>query len=359
MDPLPSDNQFDGCKSDFSDDATKETNLEEARLTIGGDDNDDKEMPDEPDEASEGNEIKENTNGAELRGDSGDDNDKKALSNEADAGGEDDSSDEEKAEEKERLKYSFLAISQRRTEQVSKDVLHPLVHRVFGTPVLLRVVRLESLSGRELYDLVAKRLRNFVPQTTSTFLVDTSESTDRQIPSTKGGEPQPAEEGTQPDAVRQRLQKTTTDMEKVSGGPVPRYGFRLRITSRDGRRCALLPWYECSIGCLVPDDDDPTVVMCGDSLVIDWHFAVDLATSGFGTRSNQSDQGSQQASSFRSRASGVTVKNHSSCGYGAKQKGYAGAITLEDCLDAFAKEERIPEVSLVGGMWDLPTLMTS
>jgi hypothetical protein len=347
MDPLPSDNQFDGCKSDFSDDATKESSLEEAPLSTDGDGNDDEDIPNEPEsgnEASDDNEVKETTNEAELRDDNGDDNDDKALSK-ADTGGEDDSSDEGKAEEKERLKYSFLAISQRRTEQVSKDVLHPLVHRVFGTPLLLRVVGLESLSGRELYDLVAKRLRNFVPQTTSSFLEDTSESLDRQIPLTKGGEPQFAEEGTLQEAVRQKLKKTTTDMEEVSAGPVPRYGFRLRITSRDGRRCALLPWYECSIGCLVPDDADPTVVMCGDSLVIDWHFAVDVATSGFGTRSNQSDQGSQQASSFRSRAPGVSVKNHSSCGYGAKQKGYAGAITLEDCLDAFAKEERIPEVS--------------
>ncbi len=38
------------------------------------------------------------------------------------------------------------------------------------------------------------------------------------------------------------------------------------------------------------------------------------------------------------------MKHHSSCEVG-KKYGPSGAITLEDCLDAFAKEEKIPEVS--------------
>ena len=274
--------------------------------------------------------------GSALPVDSQDDMDK---SNETDSGEDDDSSDEEQ-EKNEHANHAFLAICQRRSQQVLKDALHPLSHRVFGTPLLLRVSGLENLTGRDLYDLVATRLRNFVPAAALTFLVDTSDrpSDDKagSKPGTKNGQSQLES--------RQKLKKTTTDMEEVAAGQVPRYGFALRIGTRDGRRCGLCPWYECCIGCFVPDDDFQTVVMNGDSIVIDWHFAVDVATSGFGTRSHQVEQSPQGSSPFRARAPGVPIKNHSSCGTGAKQKGYPGAITLEDCLDAFAKEERIPEV---------------
>lgn len=259
-----------------------------------------------------------------------------------DSADEDDSLGEGKAS-KTRQKYSFLAVAQRRSEEMAKDILHPLAHRVFGTPLLLRVVELEGLTGHGIYDLVSKRLRNFVPRAALKFLESKNGTpTGVEVSMT----PQEGADEASHSGTRQRLSKTTTDMEEVAAGAVPRFGFRLRITSRDGRRCALCPWYECCIGCMVPDDDKRTVVMCGDSIVIDWHFAVDVATSGFGTRSNHVEQMSQQASPFRSRAPGVSVKNHSSCGVGAKKKGYAGAITLEDCLDAFAEEEKIPEVRL-------------
>ena len=273
--------------------------------------------------------------------------DQNDMANETDSGDEDDDSSDDGKEENERKKHSFLAICQRRTEQVVKDALHPLSHRVFGTPLLLRVVGLEHFTGQDLYDLVARRLRNFVPAPALTFLVDASDRPVVESHDIGPGRKRGAADGQSLDA-RQKLQKTTTDMEEVSAGQVPRYGFVLRIASRDGLRCGLCPWYECCIGCVVPDDDAETVVMCGDSIVIDWHFAVDVATSGFGTRSHQVEQAPQNTSPFRARAPGVSVKNHSSCGTGAKQKGYAGAITLEDCLDAFAKEERIPEVRIVG-----------
>ena len=237
-------------------------------------------------------------------------------------------------------KYSFLALAQRKSEVTSRDFLHPLSHRVFGTPMLLRIRDLEGYTGRDLYDAVALRLRNFVPKSALRFLEkdeDEAESVSvRQVsdgPHRSGG-------------GRQRLKKTTTDMEEVSAGPVPRYGFRLRITSRDGRRCTLCPWFECCIGCLVPDDDYPTIVMCGDSIAVDWHFAVDVATSGFGQRVNSQIDPLVASSGFSPRRAipGVTIKNHSSMGAGPKKTGVTGAITLEDCLDSFAKEERIPEV---------------
>lgn len=243
-----------------------------------------------------------------------------------------------------RMRSSFLALAQRKTEVATKDVLHPLTHRVFGTPLLLRVTDMDDMTGREIYDLVAKRLQNFVPASALKFLVK-----DPSVPFKNESDSESKETKEQEDEketrtkleIRRQLPKTMSDMEEVAAGPVPRYGFRLRLTTRDGRRCAISPWYECSIGCLIPDDDKPTVVMNGDSIAIDWHFAVDVATNGFGSRSNKGDGIGQQVSQ-RIRMPGVSIKNHASCGVG-KKNGQVGAITLEDCLDAFAKEEKIPE----------------
>lgn len=209
-----------------------------------------------------------------------------------------------------------------------------MTHRAFGTPLLLRVTDLEKLTGRGLYDTVAKRLKNFVPKTALKFLEGGTKPNEE-----KEGNGSSTDKRTKIE-IRKDLQKTFTDMEDVAAGPVPRYGFRLRLASRDGRRCAICPWYDCCIGCLVPDDDKPTVVMCGDSIVIDWHFAVDVATNGFGTRGTQAEQAPSKQPSMRGR---VPIKNHYSCDVGGKSKGNPGAITLEDCLDAFAKEEKIPE----------------
>jgi Ubiquitin carboxyl-terminal hydrolase len=237
-------------------------------------------------------------------------------------------------------KHAFLAIAQRRSEVVSQSYLHPLAHRVFGTPLLLRVSDLETCHGRNLYDLIARRLRNFVPKSALRFLTVYGDST--------GQDGISAAESTVSEKVQtigrhSRHCRTTTDMEEVSAGPVPRYGFRLRTTSRDGRRCLVCPWYECCVGCLIPDDDTLTTVMDGDSIVVDWHFAVDVATSGFGLRQSPTDPIASPPTAARPRIPGATVKNHSSCGTGAKKGVQAGAITLEDCLDAFAEEERIPE----------------
>ncbi|EEC46263.1 predicted protein [Phaeodactylum tricornutum CCAP 1055/1] len=171
---------------------------------------------------------------------------------------------------------SFLAIAQRRSELVSQNSLHPLAHRVFGTPILMRVNDLQTCTGRDLYDLIAARVRNVVPKQAIRFLSEISSSKktvnlkEQSVELTKTGK-------------RQSVGRTTTDMEEVSAGPVPRYGFRLRITSRDGRRCLICRWFDCCVGCLIPDDDE------------------------------------------------FTTGNH------------AGSITLEQCLDAFAEEEKIPE----------------
>jgi hypothetical protein len=226
-------------------------------------------------------------------------------------------------------KYGFLAVAQRSSELVSRDHLHPLAHRVFGTPLLLRLDNFDACTGRHLYDVVAKRLRNFVPKSALRFLTPVASS------DTQGSKPVTAP----PDGSS----RTSSDSEEVSAGPVPRYGFRLRLTNREGRRCLSCPWYECCVGCLIQDGDAPTDVMNGDSIVVDWHFAVDVATSGFGRRTSPSDPIVSQQAPARTSAPGVNIKNHSSCGDATKKGAQPGAITLEDCLDAFAREERIPE----------------
>lgn len=235
---------------------------------------------------------------------------------------------------------AFVAVGQRRSELVSRDFLHPLAHRVFGTPLLLRINDIDNFSGRVLYDLVAKRLKSVVPRSALRFLAtqEADSSDDRKLPA--NGDSHDVRRLGQ----RESAFKTTTDMEEVAAGPVPRYGFRLRLTSRDGRRCLRCAWYECCVGCLVPDDDDPTIVGDGDSIVVDWHFAVDVATNGFGFRVGGGDSiFASTPAAPRIRPPAVTVKSHSSCGSAPKKEKHSGAVTLEECLDAFAKEEKIPE----------------
>jgi ubiquitin carboxyl-terminal hydrolase 4/11/15 len=77
---------------------------------------------------------------------------------------------------------------------------------------------------------------------------------------------------------------------------------------------------------------------------VDWHLAVDVATNGFGMRQNTSDSiFANQPVPTRIRAPPITIKSHNSCGTGAKKGTQPGAVTLEECIDAFAKEEKIPE----------------
>lgn len=227
---------------------------------------------------------------------------------------------------------AFLAVAQRRSGLVSRDFLHPLAHRVFGTPLLLRINDIDNCTGSDLYNLVAKRLKSVVPKPALRFLASPKNDNDRK----------PSAQTTH--VLREGAFKTTTDMEEVAAGPVPRYGFRIRLTSRDGQRCLRCAWYECCVGCLVPDDDDVTIVGDGDSIVVDWHFAVDAATNGFGYRASGCDAiFASQPTISRVRPPISTIRSHSSCGIGPTKGKQIGAVTLEECLDAFAKEEKIPE----------------
>lgn len=254
---------------------------------------------------------------------------------------EDKDGDEEPVESK--PKFAYLAISQRRSELISRDYLHPLSHRLFGTPLLLRLSDISKCTGRRLYDMVATRLRPLVPRGALRFLVSATFVNDSRSNSSTEEKESDGQKGT---AVRDTAASITcsmTDSEDISAGPVPRYGFRLRLSSRDGRKCLVCPWYKCCVGCLINDDDTIANVVDGDSLVVDWHFAVDVATWGFGTRVGLLDPiAARPIVGIRSVRPTLNIKTHRSCGIGGKGS-LAGAITLEDCLDAFAKEERIPE----------------
>lgn len=259
---------------------------------------------------------------------------------------EPDDSHEDSEEGGTKANYAFIAFAQRRSEVTSRDYVHPLTHKVFGTPLLIRLNEVATCTGRQLYEIVAKRLRNLVPKTALRFLIPYQ------------GQPSPIRQGSRRALMKSgysehlethsrqsAMSSTKTDDEDVSAGLMPRYGFRLRVTTRDGRRCLLCPWYRCCIGCQVPDDFGPASVMDGDSIVVDWHFAVDVATSGFGMRTNQFDSISSVPSPVRPPrpTSAVSIKNHSSCGTGNRKSRMSNAITLEECLEAFAKEEQIPE----------------
>jgi len=231
------------------------------------------------------------------------------------------------------MKYSYLALMQRKLDLINNPLLHSNCQKVFGTPMLLRVVELEGYTGRDIYDLVAKRIMRFVPAQAFRFLLNGVEKEPlreemyltQKTPSTKRG-------------GRQVRNKTTSDMEVASCGQLPRYGFRLRIVSRDGKKCSLCSWYECCIGCLIPDDDSPTIALCGDSIALDWHISVDLATDGFGFPATEMDT----AGSVQSRMMD-NIKRHRTCHVGKNRYGYRGCISLEECMESFAKEERIPE----------------
>ena len=242
-------------------------------------------------------------------------------------------------------KSGYLAISQRRSDLVFRDYLHPLSHKLFGTPVLMKLKNMDDCTGRQLYDLVAKRLRPLVPRAVLGFLMG-----EREIDHSSNSNSADATKKDKEDDTKHRLYNGMimgmTDDEEISAGTLPRYGFRLRVTSRDGRKCLICPWYKCCVGCLINDDDSLANIIDGDSLVVDWHFAVDVATSGFGSRAGLLDpiaaRGSGAGMRLTRPIGTVPVKMHRTCGIGGKGS-HAGAITLEKCLEAFAKEERIPE----------------
>lgn len=224
-------------------------------------------------------------------------------------------------------KYSFIAVCQRKIELSNKPFLRMWYHTIFGTPFILRVVDLEGFTGRDLYDYIAEKVERYVPENALRFLkegtrIDSSSNVTKHEP------------GKLRSGRRQR-NRTTDETESSFFGPLPRYGFRLRVTTRDGKKCELCPWYECCIGCLITDDDYPTIAMNGDTISIDWHIGIDIATDSF------------DIANINPRANMLSnVKKHKTCHSGKNRYG-RDIITLDDCLEAFTKEELIPEVIMI------------
>ena len=244
------------------------------------------------------------------------------------------------------VKYSYLALSQRKLDYVPGPFLHPFQPCVFGSPVLLRVRDLEGYTGEDLYAHISNRMRRYNIQSALPRNNPTLSPFSKEEDHTVGDMTTSSIPSRHPRRGRQHRQKTTADMENFSAGKTPPFGFRLRLVSRDGSRCALCNWFSCCVGCLIPCDDFPVIASCGDSIAIDWHMSVDLSGGGFGWDiSKVENTGINVPTSPHARAL-MRVKKHSSFNGSGKKYGYSGSITLEECLDSFAKEEKIPEVSL-------------
>lgn len=228
-----------------------------------------------------------------------------------------------------KTKSSFIAMCQRKPDLMPRPFLHNWTQRVFGNPLLLRVIDLEGYTGSDLYDLVAKRIQLHVPPGALPYLMP--------IETRNSAYSQEHANGSGMRRRRPECNKTNAYSEESAFGEIPRYGFRLRITSRDGQKCSVCPWYDSCIGSLIPDDDYPTIVADGDTVSVDWHIAVDLTTDSFGKllpHDGKTNLGAKILSN---------VKRHHSCFHG-KKKCAKGSITLEECLEAFSMEEKIPEV---------------
>jgi hypothetical protein len=162
-------------------------------------------------------------------------------------------------------RYSFLAVAQRRSEAVTQDFLHPLAHRVFGVPLLLRVVDLEKRTGRQVYDLVAKRLRNVVPKSSLRFLADSSGAS--RDSDTNGADSTHSEQSNKT-SRHSELRRTTTDME-VSAGPCL-VMFSITLNDTDD---ALSHLPGTNVVLVAYSDDDTPTTVGRRSIVVDWHFA--------------------------------------------------------------------------------------
>lgn len=221
-------------------------------------------------------------------------------------------------------KYSYLAFCQRKADISHRVFLRLWYHKVFGTPFILRIPDLEGFTGRDIYDFVANKLEQYVPEEALEFLRNGTRNICNQLSS---------QEREKLRSGRRQRNQTRDDFENSFFGEIPRYGFRLRVTTREGKKCELCPWYECCIGCFISDDDYPTIAMNGDTIAIDWHIAVDLATNLF-------DNANPRANML------TNVTRHRTCHSGKNSYG-RDIISLDDCLEAFAKEELIPEVGII------------
>lgn len=247
------------------------------------------------------------------------------------------------------VKYSYLALCQRKLVLVPGSFLHPFQPSVFGSPLLLRIRDLEGYTGKDLYAFIWNHMRRYLPNVLASSYV-TPLLLKREVDASTGiGTLASSVPSRKARREGQHRQKTTVDMECFSAGKITPFGFHLRLVSRDGSRCALCSWYSCCVGCLIPCDDFPVIASCGDSLAIDWHLSMNISSGGFGWDVSQITEISSciNVQTSPHDIALMRVKKHSSFHReGGKKYGYSGSITLEECLDSFSKEEKVPEVSL-------------
>lgn len=275
--------------------------------------------------------------------------------------------------------------------------MHHLLLRTFDVPLLLRISDMEGYTGSDLYDFISKRVSRFVPGGSVENLVKLARKLEKQKQGKRNnsiisniysgggrniiGEEEEEEKKEQTkSSKRQPTQITTIDMETVSGGDIPRCGFRIRLTTRDCKRCSRSLWFDCSIGCVIPDDDFPTIVQDGDSIALDWHMGVytalrdqkDLHEKSSNVevvqdRHEKLKKNKVAQSIIRTQVQLLDrIEKHRTC---RTENSHGGSsITLEECMDSFAKEERIPEaycskckdhvVSTKGlSIWRLPPVL--
>ena len=236
------------------------------------------------------------------------------------------------------VKYSYLAILQRKLELVTGSFLHPFQPVVFGSPLLVRIRDLEGFTGKDLYFLISQRMQQFVNRPVNLSGHAANQNSNMStVPTIVTRQTRPS---------RQYRQRTTCDIDSLCAGETPTYGFRLRLVSRDGGRCSLCPWFSSCVGCVIPCDDFPAITMCGDSIAVDWHLSIDLTSGGFGWKVGANDNSGINVQASPHTRAQSKIKKHNSFDLGGKRYGYSGSITLEECLDSFAKEEKIPEVRL-------------
>ena len=284
-----------------------------------------------------------------------------------DGEGEEGGGKSETRQQQEELKH--IAIGMRTLEKASSQYfLNPFRLVCFGTPILCRLP-LHNMTGRQLYDYVATRFSRFKikkdgheelvyvgseavnsemfdDDDDGAALHNTSElATDEKIA--------PMDSEAKHDAAFMKYDPlkhshpTYTDDDTISGGDLPRHGFRLRVTSRlNGCVCSRCPWLNCCVGCLVPDDNNPLTVADGDSVAADFHITA--------MRENFDNAELSNIEIHRSIEDNEKLRN--------------ATITLDECIANFSAKEEVDEgycskcktfhpMTKVMELWRLPPIM--
>lgn len=129
-------------------------------------------------------------------------------------------------------------------------------------------------------------------------------------------------------AVCERINEVSSfTTDEVLGGPIPKRGFTLRLVnggSGSGLACSQCPWLQRCEGCILPDNDSVIKdLQDGESIAIDWHYAVFEELLDL-----------QLASA---PALHESYEHH-------RQQQHQPVMPLDKCLDKFSEQEKIDDV---------------